>query len=253
MMHFRYLVPFSFILTVVPALADEETMLHEVVSSYRAGTFLSGRSDYAALYSETTDRSIVLRDVRSSSSHLGALYEIDLKRNGEPYHYEGVMIFNVQDGRVVDEIHTEAKIAEIDPALAGQMADVASTALDVSSGLVEGNPVISGLTGSAGGFLVLAAIKGGIVLAASNMDYDECVSARPVLGSLGFATTGWNIGLLAHPAIAVVAGIAGWVLSYEKQQEDAKVRCFQELGDIKYAMIDESAGQTSLAGDFGFQ
>lgn len=253
MTHFKCIVLLSLLLAAAPAFADEEAILQEVVNSYRAGTFLDHRSDYAALYMETTDRSMLLRDIRSSGTRMAALYTIDLKRNGEPYHYEGVILFNVQDGHVVDETHTEAKIAEIDLALAGQMADVASTAVDVSSGLVEGNPVISGLSGSPGGLLAMAAIKGGMVLAASNMGYDQCVTARPVFGSLGFAATGWNIGLLVHPAIAVVAGIAGWALSYEKQQEDAKIRCLPEMGDFKYVKIDEYVDRTSLAGDFDFR
>lgn len=96
----------------------------------------------------------------------------------------------------------------------GQSADVASTALSLSSGLVEANPIMDSVINS-GGIPALAVVKLGTTQYIKNSDLNICFSGVPSLSGMGAGAAAWNVAMLAGIGAgaivpAVIAGYFIW-------------------------------------------
>lgn len=221
------------------SVADDEQTLRAAVAGWRDGTLLADQPAYAAIYAETDARRLVLRDVRRREGELWARYELEMRRGGVLEQQAGVVAFDVaDDGRIVGVRHERAALAAADPALTGQMIDVATTAAGISSGLlVEANPLLAPLSGGPAGFVAMAALKAGAVSAADGLSYEACVEARQGLGTIGWGLGASNLGMLINPGVALVGAIVTAAVRYPGQHEDALVRCLPALGSIVIAEV----------------
>lgn len=220
------------------ALADDEVLLKGVIAGYKDGSFLADEPIYQALYETTSGREVVLRDVRRRDETLWARFEVNMRRqDGEPVRRVGVAAWDIEDGRIVRERSEQAEPAGSDLALSGQAADVATTVVGVSAGLAEANPLLAPMASSPAGFVVMGALKAGAALAADEMSYESCVGMREGLGTIGFAAGAWNLGILAAPPVAILAGVISGVAAHKAQREDAIVRCLPALGPVLYAEL----------------
>lgn len=113
--------------------------------------------------------------------------------------------FMVVDGKIVGD---RAVLATgVDQALAGQAADIATTALGLSQGLVEANPI--GAT--PGGLAALVVAKIAAPTIADNLDLGSCIDLRMGLSQMGYGAAAWNLGMLV---LGPGAAFAGLVLTY---------------------------------------
>jgi hypothetical protein len=120
----------------------------------------------------------------------------------------GQLIVQTSDGKIDIFYYTEKPAKRRNTAMEGQAADSASTALGLSMGAVEGNPLLAGMSGPA-----IAAVKLGVGYAVQKYaPIDSCVGYSSVAGPLGYGAAAWNGALLlgagpagAIPALAAIA------------------------------------------------
>jgi hypothetical protein len=88
-----------------------------------------------------------------------------------------------------------------------QLADVATTALAMSQGAVEGNPLMAGF-----GIGEMAAIKIGLTQAAKFFPEPYCEATLWSLTALGYGAAIWNVGVVlgSGPAALPVAALLIW-------------------------------------------
>jgi hypothetical protein len=115
----------------------------------------------------------------------------------------GQLIVQTVGGKIDIFYYTEKPAKRRNTAMEGQAADSASTALGLSMGAVEGNPLLAGMSGPA-----IAAVKLGVGYAVQKYaPIDSCVGYSSVAGPLGYGAAVWNGALLlgAGPAGAIPA------------------------------------------------
>jgi SnoaL-like protein len=188
----------------------------EWAEQYREGSALTQFDAYRTLYRTTTDRHFVAqRQVRHGDAVV-VLYEgsLTLRETGQRVEERGIAVFYLKDEKVAAVDTTLVDEEAFDLAVAGQAADVASTAIALAAGFAEANPLFAGATSPAG-LLGMLALKVGYANHANDASMQECIDAKRWASIFGWAAAGWNLGLLAAgPAGGLVAGgIAAWTTS----------------------------------------
>jgi len=114
-------------------------------------------------------------------------------------------------------------------AAVGQAADVGSTALAISGGAIEANPVMSGVLDT-GGFPLMIAIKLGMVEMYKNRDYPTCMEGLTATSQSGFGLAGANVASMLTGAIApaIMVGIFAAVATQDSAQASAEAVCLNE-------------------------
>ncbi|MCK0511390.1 hypothetical protein [Aromatoleum buckelii] len=223
-----FLVALIVILAGALAAADASASpLDEFQARYEDGTFLAHESDYADLYSRSTDRTIQITHAQQFDDRIDAWYHTVMLLDGEPYEQRGVMSLYIEEGQVVREEHAVIESAEgVDLAMAGQAADIGTTAAALGMGFAEGNPAVAALIGTPGGIVAVVGLKLGAVQYANSRGLAECVTARSLLGSIGWGAGAWNVGMVAAgPVAAVVLGITSAYVAWNRIVADSPARC----------------------------
>lgn len=102
-----------------------------------------------------------------------------------------------------------------------QIADGATTAVALSSGFAEANPLLSGLSGP-----VILVAKIGVTQVVKQAPNEVCEPGLLGLTAAGYGAALWNIGVLAGSgpaAIPVVAILALW--QWDSWESDARNTC----------------------------
>ena len=103
----------------------------------------------------------------------------------------GWIAIKTKDTKIVNWWYTEKPPTYRPTALLGQGADVTSTAIGLSSGFVEANPLLNGV-----GFPAAAALKIGGTIIAERSEMSRCYAMSTPLQSVGLGAAVWNTGLL---------------------------------------------------------
>ena len=196
-------------------LSAQASPLESFAEEYREGLALVDQADYAELYATTTDRSLRILSQAQEDDIILALYESAFTREGERVTQRGVAAFWLRDGAIY---HVDfATLEGVDPAMAGQAADIATTAAGLSQGLAEGNPVVAGALSSPLGIAAVLGIKLGLGEYAETLPIKECVAAKRDLGTMGWSMAGWNLGMLAlaNPVAAIVGAAIAFSLTHD--------------------------------------
>jgi len=188
----------------------------EWAEQYREGTALTQFEAYRDLYRTTTDRQFVAqRQVRQGDAVV-VLYQgsLTLRETGQRVDERGIAVFYLKEENVAAVDTTLVDEEAFDLAVAGQAADVASTAIALAAGFTEANPLFAGATSPAG-LLGMFALKVGYANHANDASMQECIDAKRWASIFGWAAAGWNLGLVAAgPAGGLVAGgLAAWKTS----------------------------------------
>lgn len=132
---------------------------------------------------------------------------------------KGWIVATRKNGKIVSTYYTEYRPKKSRTAWMGQGADSATTAVGLGMGFVESNPLLGGMT-SAG----IAAAKLGATAAVSQASVNTCAKGLGGLGTLGWAASAWNLGVIAGagPYSAIPALAAG---AYIWLREDAVWQC----------------------------
>jgi hypothetical protein len=116
----------------------------------------------------------------------------------------GQLIVQTVGGKIDIFYYTEKPAKRRNTAMEGQAADSASTALGLSMGAVEGNPLLAGMSGPA-----IAAVKLGVGYAVQNhAPLDSCAGYSFVAGPLGYGAAAWNGALLLGYGAAAATPVA---------------------------------------------
>lgn len=192
------------------------------------GTFLGEDPDYAALYAATSNRSLVLSGVTEGEGRTAALYELSFDVAAGQYRETGVLVLHHEPLRL-DHMRLDLEDARsgLDVSIAGQAADIGSTALALSAGLTEGNPLVSEMISSPAGWAAIVALKLIVPSLAGGLPLSECVAVRTALASTGWAAAAWNLSAMAGAASGVGAAVAlvSGLLAAAEAANDAPVRC----------------------------
>jgi hypothetical protein len=214
------------LLLSVGILCADAAPIDDLREGYAAGTFLAADPDYAALYSMTSERSLTLSHVTVTDNRSAALYALSYRHEGGEYSETGVLVLHHDPLRVEFVAVPLEDLETIDMAMAGQAADIATTAAAISSGFAEANPLVSGAIDFGAG-VVVAAIKLGLPAIADRLPLQTCTSARSTLAAAGWGAAVWNVGMVVGaPAAsaAIVAIVSGWVAAHGSAQNSA-ARC----------------------------
>jgi len=132
----------------------------------------------------------------------------------------GWIAFQIENGKI-EQIVTSFKLPDNFryEAELGQSADIASTAIGLSSGLVEGNPIMSTVIDS-GGIPALAAIKLGATTLIKRSGINTCSNNLGGLAGAGAGAAVWNLGLIAGigPISIVPAFTVGMIFWDDKDE-----------------------------------
>ena len=127
----------AFILAIFCAAANaQNAVVEKFISDYQSGVAFAENPSDQNLYARSTDRKMILSNVNATADRITAYYDVTLKYDGAPHRFNGVMMLHLNDGKIVGEEHAEGVTAPVDLALAGQAADVVTTAGALMSGMV---------------------------------------------------------------------------------------------------------------------
>ena len=119
----------------------------------------------------------------------------------------------------------------------GQSADVVSTAIGLSSGLIEGNPIMGTVINS-GGIPALAAVKLGATTLVKRSGIDTCSNNLGGLAGMGAGAAVWNLGLIAGLGpIGIVPAVTVGMIFWNDKDESFWDCMPQEV--IDYAISSE--------------
>ena len=185
------------------ALADPRT--DDFAAKYNIGTV-----EPSAVAS---DRTITFFQITEKEGRTTAFYRTNVTVAGEQKESHGVMELTPDGGYTYRSINP----ASYDLAIAGQLADVGTTAIGLANGFAEANPL---------GIAILP-LKYGLHKYTETLPLAECVEARTGMGVIGWGAAAMNMATLAGVALSgglVVGIVAGW-LAVEPTRQDAPVRC----------------------------
>lgn len=207
MRRFLYAALISWALAILTAFVGvaNASLADDWAKGYREGTSFKQYESYQWVYDSTRDRDFVLLRQTQDEGVIIAEYlaswtsmQTDARQSEHGY-----VVFYLVDGEIYTEEHTPIH-STIDMAMAGQVADIASTGAGLAAGLSEANPI----GGSPGGLVALMAIKLASPWIADQMSFRYCVEAREGLSAFGWGAAAWNLGMIAAgPALAIVGAI----------------------------------------------
>lgn len=217
--------PILGLLIGLDAIAQDR--LSRVESGYAAGTYLAHRPDYAHLYRESATRAMRCDLVRAEAPTTDLAicqWWVDDRAGIATL----VVEYDEAGNAINDTEYPEPRRAGVDMALAGQGADLATTAIGIGTGLaVEANPVMAPLTHGAGWGVALG-LKAGLALAGDSKPFKECVAWRSAASQIGWAAAAWNVvGIALSPAAGLGAAIGAWRLADAPATGDAVARCLE--------------------------
>lgn len=164
---------------------------------WEQGTALPDWEAYQEVYKNTTNRKISFKHSAVDPDAIVATYEATMIRDGKPQTDEGLAVFYTKDDKVyyVEQVAVDGT----DMALLGQAADLASTAVFLTQGFVEANPL---------GPLIVP-LKIWALTESLEAPMLECIAWRQGLSSFGWGAAAWNIALVAglNPVAGVVAAV----------------------------------------------
>lgn len=170
---------------------DRTEALDRFAQAWAEGTLWPENPDYAQLYRETADRRLALAEIRHLPGLSAAEFSATVTlQDGTERHQAGGIVFHVAEGRVERIEWALGRHRPIPVAAAGQLADVATTAAAIGSGLAqEANPLVAPLLAHPAGWVAFVAAKwylprAGKALAGS---YSECVGNLRAMGGAGWA------------------------------------------------------------------
>lgn len=196
---------------------------------FKNGTALSHQEDYKDLYGRSTGRSIEFLISEDHGDRVDARYKTSMIYDDVPYEQYGIASFQIEEEKVVAvEFVPITEKAIIDMAVAGQGADVLTTAAAIQSGFAEGNPVVAGAVASPAGTAALVGLKLGAAKILDNTSVKQCVEGRTAIGTIGWIAAAWNIGVVAAgPLAGLAAGMATGLGVWKYVAEDAPLRCVE--------------------------
>jgi hypothetical protein len=205
----------------------EAAPIDDLVSGYAGGTWQADDPDYAALYAQTSDRTLTLSHVTEQEGRTAAIYELSYRHAGGEYRETGVLVLYHDPVKLEFVAVEDLDPTTIDMAVAGQAADIGSTALALSQGFVEGNPVVAGALSTPAGTAAIIALKLAGPSLANNLSLDNCTAVRAGLAAAGWSAAVWNIAAVAGAGMgvgAVLAMVTAWFTG-QAAISDAPLRC----------------------------
>lgn len=199
--------------TYASPITDDYTAQH------KAGTLFADDPRLKEWRKHTSSRSITFERITEQEGRTSAYFHERALWDGEPREAKGVMmIYSGENGRI-----TGAEWAAIDPAaydlaVAGQWADVASTAVGLAAGFSEANPL---------GVLALP-LKYGMRAYSKTMPLHACIQARKTLGAFGWGAAAMNVATIA--GLGPVGLLIGLTVGFgvtNAVEKDAPVRCVE--------------------------
>ena len=190
----------------------------DYIAQHKAGALFADDPRLDVWREHTAERSITFDRVREQEGRTSAYFHETALWDGEPREAKGVIMIYHPDGKIVGAEWAPIDQATYDLAVAGQLADVASTAVGLAAGLSEANPL---------GILILP-IKYGSLSYSKTLPLHECIALRKGLGAVGWGAAAANIATIAGLGPAgLLVGIAVGFGVADSVERDAPVRCVE--------------------------
>jgi hypothetical protein len=202
--------------------------LSTVEESYTAGTLFVDKFDYSDLYANSKSRSLDITLVRGTPDR--DLVKYTALVDGV-YSYGTALIYYIDYTKPIRIKHFEIYRGNlppstgfvgigVDPLVAANVADIGTTSIGLTGGLVEANPL---------GFGGVIAAKTALQAYLSRVDYEECVSIRVNVTPVIAGAVGWNLAAIFGAAIPVglLAGTLLYTASSDAVYKDAVMRCLE--------------------------
>ena len=216
--------------------AQASTRLDAYVAAYHAGTLYIHDETYQAFFAAHPERKLVIEPGPATPTRdLGTFV---LQTN--EWTQAGIILI-IYDEATQQPLQTRTwplQRHSVDQAVAGQAADIASTAVGLALGATEMNPIFGPIINDnpVVGLFVLGGFKYALILHAESQEFELCVSSRAQAARLGYAYGAHNIagfgsallgaGSAALP-IGLIAGIAAYSVTGKVATEDSAIRCFE--------------------------
>lgn len=185
------------------------------VKQYEEGTLLQHDSGWDPWRERTSDRKIKLTVTREDGNRTWAVFEETAQVLGKPRAMSGVVMIEHKDNEIVlADLYIFRDKAYCAAAATGQAADLGTTALGLSLGFAEGNPL----------GVALIPIKVSAYIGIKSLPLYQCMAHMQSFGKAGWAAAGWNLGFITGGPIAGAAG-ALMGLFIPVSEDDAALEC----------------------------
>lgn len=191
----------------------------DYIAQHKAGTLFADDSRLNAWRTHTTDRSITFDRITEQEGRTAGYFHETALWDGEPREAKGVIMIYHPEGRIIGAEWAAIDPATYDLAVAGQLADVATTVVGLSVGLTEANPL---------GVLALP-LKYGALAYSKTLPLHECIHLRKLSGGFGWGAAAANVAAIAGLGpVGLVIGLAVGIGVADAVEQDAPVRCVEE-------------------------
>ena len=240
--NFSLVVVIGIMGTIIAANARASDRLDAYVAAYEAGTLYQDDAAYREYFATSSERSLTIEPGPATPTRDLGTFIASYTVHGERKSHQGILMIEY-DAATQQPIRTHTwplKRHRLDRALAGQGADLATTAVGtLLLGATEVNQLFGPIFAQSPvlGLVVMGGAKYWLIQRAdASDDYLFCVGNRESAARMGFGFAANNVagvgaallgaGKAAIP-IGLVAGFAVYALSDEHAREDAAVRCFE--------------------------
>ena len=205
------------ILTAVTLSLTAHPVMDEYARLHAEGTLFPESRKLDHWREHTSERSIEFWNIQErEDGRITAIFRERGLLDGVPAEAHGVIMVWHEDGKPTTAEWALIEPAEFDLAVAGQVADVATTAIGLAAGFSEANPL---------GAAILP-IKVAVHYASKDMDLRNCVETRTAMGAIGWGAAAANIAVLAGAGPAgLILGIIVSVAVESTVRKDAPLRC----------------------------
>ena len=189
------------------------------IQQHRDGTLLPGDPNLAAWRAHTSERSITFDHIiERDSQRTVAIFREKGLWDGRPEEAAGVMMIHSDGGKIVG-----TEWARVDPealpsnmAASGQWADIGSTAIGLSTGFEEGNPL----------GVVALPLKLVLYNSAKTGSLGDCIGMRQALATTGWGAAAANIATVAGLfPFSLIVGLVAGIGVHEHSRDDAVLEC----------------------------
>ena len=189
------------------------------IQQHKDGTLLPDEPNLAAWRAHTSNRSITFDHIVERDAHrtVAFFHETGLW-DGVPKEASGVMMIHSDNGKITgyEWARVDPNMLPSDMAASGQLADVGSTAVALSVGFQEGNPL----------GLAILPLKLIAYNSADKGSLGDCITNRQAL-----ATTGWGAAVANMATVAglfpfsLIVGVVAGIGVYSHSRDDAVLEC----------------------------
>lgn len=202
----------------VPAIANQ--VIDEYTAKHKDGALFLEDKRLDRWRKHSSNRNITFAHIVSRGDRTTAYFHETGLWDGKPAEAYGIIMLFSADGKLTGSewVTTPPDVykTSMDLASKGQLADVGTTAVGLSAGLREANPL----------GVALLPLKYALHANSKTLGLHDCIKSRTSMGSVGWGAAAANVGtILGLGPAGILVGLIAGVGASDSVKSDAAVEC----------------------------